>query len=286
MSFQSKTVSSSVYYNIPMDEAFGFASVKHVNPHLDILGHVAVNPFLGFAQQGFNTTTSLNVAPGVKVKVGSFNGVQQQNDAQVSGFVSEISFTENSWLDTSMQFGFMNEKGSFLGAYTSGAFNMDEGTPTWFSAVASNYDLSEHSNVYATFSMGISMPQAKQGDDSVFEGFSGIASSSFSVGMTSIDVMQAGDKAGFSISQPLRKESGYADIRSLYARDQAGHLYYDTSRYELPPSGRELDISTYYEFAIDKALHLSTSATLRHEPNHIADAKEEGVFMVKGGWQF
>ena len=68
---------------------------------------------------------------------------------------------------------------------------------------------------------------------------------SFSVGLVGEDVDRAGGQLAFRVSQPLRVESGRADLRWVTGRTPGGRVMVEEAALDLDPSGRQIDLELW-----------------------------------------
>ena len=99
-------------------------------------------------------------------------------------------------------------------------------------------------------------------------------SSAFALGLTAADLLQTSDRLGFSILQPIRVDSGTAELDVPVAQDATGAVLFARQEADLAPDGREIDVELTYGWDVGRA-RLQAAAMLRLEPDHDASAEPE-----------
>jgi subtilisin family serine protease len=265
-------------YNVPMNQAFRLSALDSVSSSTD---NVGANSVLGLVPMGTSYNNYYAIDKKSSFSFGSFQGVQEYGD--VMGVVSQYSRNLNSF-DIAVQFGMMNEENSFLGSKTEGAFALSEQTPTWFYNFATGYNLSDSLKLFGSANYGISFPKA--GAESLISGISKIETYSFSGGLSKKAIFDGRDKFEFIVSQPLRVVNGNADVVLPIGRDISGNITTGAYDLNLSPSGRQIDIGSFYSFATAKNAKLSAGGVYMIEPNHNKNAPDEMLFMAKYGLEF
>lgn len=290
LSFDNQAVFSDVQYNVAFDKAFGFSALDPAIGQFSASEVAGRNGFLGFADTGMSVMSGYrDTASGRSFRMGGFlynsadevETITSGKKASNSGMVAEVTQVVGNATRLGLQVGVLHEKNTFLGSYTSGAFSVARDTPTWFSAVAAEYALTENTHLFATYSAGLSKPVID--NQSLVEEVSDIVSDSFSVGVTQEHFLQKDDQLGINISQPLRVMSGHAGLKLAEYKDADDNLYYTHHAFSLEPSGREIDGEVYYGMKLSDSIKVKTSLMYRNEPNHIEDAPAEtlGLLSVK-----
>ncbi|MEZ5859015.1 MAG: S8 family serine peptidase [Geminicoccaceae bacterium] len=88
---------------------------------------------------------------------------------------------------------------------------------------------------------------------------------------TAADLLQAEDRLGFSILQPLRVDSARPSSTCRLPQDATGAVFFQRQEADLAPDGREIDVELTYGWGVGRA-RLQAAAMLRLEPDHDASA--------------
>lgn len=268
------------YYNIPADQAFGIgafidSSAGYINESS------AMNPYMAFSDNGSSFTSSTKISKLVDLRFATFNGVDEVTDENVRGFASELTIDNKKGLKTSLQFGLLNEENTFLGSSTSGAFATDEELSTWFSNIGASYQYSSNVELFGSMSGGISNPKAAEA--SILQDYSSLYSSSFTMGAKWDNFSSERDSLRFAISQPLRIESGSADLTTISSQNIDGSFEFAKNSLNLTPTGREIDLELDYKIELTRGKNssLNIGALYRHEPDHVEGSDPEAIIMMK-----
>ena len=295
LSFDDHTVFSDMNYNVPFDKAFGFSTLRQDVSHMTVSDAAGRNPFLGFAETGMSVVSGYRAhldGNTTTFKMGGFlansnsevETLSSGKEASNSGVVGQVDQTVGERTRIGLQLGLLVEKNSFLGSYTSGAFSVAKGTPTWFSGLAGEYAITDHTRLFGTYSVGLSKPAPYDG--SLVTDVSDIVSDSFSVGVSHSHLFDKNDESGFVVSQPLRVRSGSTALRLATGKDENDTLYYSQQTLSLQPSGREIDGEVYYGITLSDAFKVKTSLMYRSQPNHVSTAPGEGVGLISVRYAF
>lgn len=268
--------SYAINHNVKMDQAFGFGAISAPDVAMSVSDASHKNPYLGFATEGFSAVMKTDLIKDVAIRFGAFNG-QEKNmydnvmskGKDVAGTVADAAF---SFKDTSVgvQVGTILEKGAFLGTETTGIFATDGATPTNFIGISAQNKLTDNFNLFGYYVAGRSTPTA--GENTLFSGISDITSSAFSLGVSYDGFAQKGTSVGFAVAQPLRIDSGTASF--AYDAGKSVNL-------SLAPSGREMDIESYYHMQLGTSASTTISSMYRINPDNIATNEDESITLIK-----
>ena len=142
-----------------------------------------------------------------------------------------------------LQTGVVWEADGFLGAHPQGAFGNASGATT-FAGINHRWSLNTDRqapadwHVLAAGYFGWTRPEVD--GNGLLRGVSSLRSNAFSVGIERRAWWRPDDWIGVRISQPLRTESGAADLRLPTGRTKYGEVLYRSQRVDLAPSGRHL----------------------------------------------
>lgn len=113
-----------------------------------------------------------------------------------------------------------------------------------------------------------------------------IRSNAFSVALVAADRFHTGDRLSVAISQPIRAYDGYASMDVITGVDAGGAPLVERRVVSVEPSGRELLAELYYMQPLNRTATMGWTIGLRRQPNNIADAPPERLFMFRLTQQF
>ena len=160
-----------------------------------------------------------------------------------------------------LQTGVVWEADGFLGAHPQGAFGNASGATT-FAGINHRWSLNTTGQAPADWHIltagyfGWTRPEVD--GSGLLRGVSSLRSNAFSVGIERRAWWRPDDWIGVRISQPLRTESGTADLRLPTGRTKYGEVLYRSQRVDLAPSGRHLQAEAAWRGAFAGGeMHLS-----------------------------
>jgi len=162
----------------------------------------------------------------------------------------------------SLQTGVVWETDGFLGTRMRGAFGTVSSTTT-FAGFNHHWPVNGHWRALASGYFGWTRPAFAGGG--LLRDASPLQSSAVSLGLERDSWWQDGDWLGFRLSQPLRVESGEAELQLATGRTRYGEVLYRDHRVELAPQGRELELEAAYRTPV-RTGKLSLSLTLTRHP--------------------
>lgn len=276
----------SMGYNMHPAAMFGIYQSENVNSSAMLSPDAFAAPYLSFAKQGYSMGSHMALSDTFTVGFGAFKGYPLSNEqmpdedrAESFGQMVELGYRKGP-LKFFTQLGMLSEKQTFLGTRSEGAFDLDSGTQTSFAGFNSAYAVSPKWSLVGSYYRGISSPNLD--GNSLFDDISDVQSESFSLGMLGRDLWREGDSFGLLGNQPLRVINGDASMSLATGRSRSGTVYAQSYDVNLAPTGRELNLEAFYQFALpDTATQLMSSMMYRNEPGHIAEAADEGVFLLQ-----
>ncbi len=277
--------SQTISHNVKMDQLFGFGAITSPEESYTILDSTTKNPYLGFAEEGMNSVTESNLTKNISVKFGAFNGKENNiyddyssPGKDVSGTVGEITYSLNN-SSIAMQGGSIVEEGAFLGSETDGIFATDGKTPTNFVGISGQTKFSNNLSIFGYYVMGASTPET--GANTLFSDISTIRSSAYSLGISYDGIANDNSTIGFAISQPLHVDKATASFSYDAGTDANGQIERKTTELNLTPSGREMDLQSYYHLKMDNNTSQTISTIYRINPDNIATNPDEAILMYK-----
>ncbi|UTW55946.1 S8 family peptidase [Kordiimonas sp. SCSIO 12610] len=203
-----------------------------------------------------------------------FQGIE--SDTPVTSTAARISHYEN-WGTFSFEAGFMEEEGAILGARASDVFAITDRSQTvWLNASAS-LPLTNALSFHATVTGGST--DAGNTTASVLSDVNTLISSSFSASLIKSATFLNNDQIAFTVNQPLRLERGSVGITTGAGRDiDTTELLFDTNRFSLTPSGRELAFEGAYRAQFG-TWTMEANMAYRLDANHIQGQKDTLLFL-------
>ena len=172
--------------------------------------------------------------------------------------------------------GWIGERETLLGSVAEGAFGTLAGD-TAFVGVDASTDLGRW-RIGANAELGMVAPATRGG---LLTRVSSLATSAFALHATR--ALAGSGALRFSVSQPLRVESGRALLTVPAGRTKAGAVRHSTVPADLAPSGRQMDIAGQWHRPLGKG-ELRLGAVYSHRPGHSEAADPELTFL--GGWRW
>ena len=220
---------------------------------------------LGFAADvGAKTTLSAGFV--------AADGAGRLADSAGEGVAAGLAVTHaaNDRLSLRAGLRWLGEEDAMLGSRGEGAFALNGGDTRAFET-GLTYGFAPAWTLEAT--AGLSDGGAA--GDGVVRRFDDVRTAGWSLGLTRTGVLDAADRLGVLVGQPLRAFAGTAEFDVPVGRDLEGNVLRRQGKVGLEPDGRELQLQLAYERALDDATHLGAFALYRHEPGHDADAADD-----------
>ena len=152
---------------------------------------------------------------------------------------------------------------------------------TWFAGGTTGWTFGSWQAVASAY-VGLT-----QADDevsgSLFVDMSSLISSTMSFGVRRADIFSRGDRFSLFITQPLRVESGDAQLRFAVARTRYGDVILSETQADLVPSGREIELEASYFYPLSGASKLTLAAGVIRDRGHEAGTPLEARMMAR--WQ-
>ncbi len=168
--------------------------------------------------------------------------------------------------------GYISESRSALGATAEGLFG-GFSAQTVFASIGWEYGFGGW-RLVAEAEAGAVYPEAETG---FVGGLSQLSTSSFSAGL--IREFPDGLTMKFSVSSPLRVESGHMEFVIPVGRTLKGEILRDKATANLEPSGRQVDIGA--QVVVQTLLgRVSLGGVVSHEPGHDKDAEVSLSFLA------
>lgn len=188
-------------------------------------------------------------------------------------------------LSVTLGLGQMTERGSVLGALSTGALGLGEGAITRFVDGSARWS----PDPGVTFHVGASWgrTQVTQAPHSLLRVDGGITTWSAEAGATWYGVWDLHDQLHLRLTLPHRVETGNVLIGQVFSRDyDRNTLLYAETRATLAPSGRERNMEIGYRLPLGDQAHVRAHVFYVQEPGHQADAADAVALLVSYARQF
>ena len=181
------------------------------------------------------------------------------------------------WGTLSFEAGFMQEEGAILGARATDTFAITDRSQTiWINAEAS-IPLANTLSFHATVTGG--QTNAGNTSNSIFADVDRLFTTSFSASLVKSDTFTNNDQIAFTVNQPLRLEHGSVGITTGAGRDlETAALLFDTNRFSLTPSGRELAFESAYRSQFGDWT-MEANMAFRMDANHVKGQQDALLFF-------
>ena len=111
------------------------------------------------------------------------------------------------------------------------------------------------------------------------QGFDTTTFSGYAVGLRFNEVLNESDTLTVSVRQPLRVESGAANLQLAQGRDVNRNIDYENFAASLSPDARQIDIGARYGWNVDETTRVNIGGYYSMNENHIA-GEEGGAVML------
>lgn len=239
---------------LQIQEAYGVEMGYQLNPKFLISGAFATgyNGFLGDGDEDYD-------AP----------------ENRVSSYQVGMAYRPKKSITFKTAYGVMNENESVLGMMGQGAFDV-KGASTAFVSAGLTLRPADKLKLDLMYTYGWTKPER---GDGIMQ-FSKLTSDGFAL----VAQYDLGDDnmLGFSVSSPLRVNSGQLSVNMPVGRDSE-HMYSKWYSADLKPTARELDFALFYKDQVTPDLFIQSELSLRLNPDHQADASPDyrGLFGLK-----
>jgi hypothetical protein len=175
-------------------------------------------------------------------------------------------------LDIGLTVGTMDERGSFLGAFTPGE-SAGTRADSRFARVAMRAQLSPTISLRGSWTGATT--RAQLSPDAVLGDLS-LRSNAFAADVRFDDIAGQDSRLTLGVAQPLRVGGGSATMTlpSAVLISGPGRYSYlfDNRGYDLSPSGRQIDLTAEFARKLTNGLRFNVSAMAISQPGHDADA--------------
>ena len=198
------------------------------------------------------------------------------NQSPLTGLA--LSWTPAPFPDFNLQAGVLDEQNSLLGSQASGAFGQLSGQ-TLFLSAGLDTTMPWDWQLAAQGELGVVSPSV--GSSQFINHISPLSTSAFR--LQASKTLPNGGSFRLSLAQPLRVDSGAADLSLPTGRTQEGIVLGQDLSASLVPSGRQLDLTAMVELPLAEETTLSLGATRSQQPQHQQTADAEWTLFT--GWR-
>jgi hypothetical protein len=182
--------------------------------------------------------------------------------------------------EVSFQSGVLLESSAMLGSSFRGAYGRLDDSLTYFSGINTTFNFSNF-RLMGSYFYGMTKPDL--GQEGIIKDVSALTSSSFNLTLYKEGFFNKQDSFGFSLSQPLRLESGEIDFSLPYRRTVTKEVLFNDFSASLDPSGRQVDMEFIYSTPIRNG-YLRSRIGLSKDQGHISSNKLQPFFETS--WEF
>ena len=205
---------------------------------------------LGFSA-GLGAKTTLSA--GFVAADGAGRLADRAGEGVAAGFA--VTHAANDRLSLRAGLRWLGEEDAMLGSRGEGAFALNGGDTRAFET-GLTYGFAPAWTLDATAGLG----DGGAAGDGVVRRFEDVRTAGWSLGLTRTGVLDAADRLGVLVGQPLRAFAGTAELDVPVGRDLEGNVLRERSKVGLEPDGRELQLQFAYERTLDDATRLSAFA--------------------------
>ncbi len=238
------------------------------------------NPFLSFARNGTVAGMTKTYGRGA-FSVAAFQGAGQDDDRLnngsdgATGMLTEYRLADTASDRIAVQAGWMKEESRLIGSRPTGAFG-DLGSGTGFIGIAARRQVTERWTALANAYAGLSHAEIQ--NPGILHDVSALRSSAFAVGLVGDGILRMRDRLAIRLAQPLRVESGNADIRWVAGRTRQRQALVETASLDLEPSARQLDLELTWSRPWKRG-HVHLAALTSHHAKHTLNEDDRALLI-------
>ena len=244
-----------ITYGHKPTESLGLRAENKVTNRELIDNTVFTIPYVGLMKKPWGLSAQLNLGKGQTLRGIGFIGTSENKGvAKRDPFqaASVINYTlDTGAVSVGLMAGALLEKDRILSSESSGAFKAGAKSMTGFGSIQASTKLAQSVTMMASMHHGVTRTDANA-TKSLFESFSSIHTSSYNLGFLIQPDWTRDDRLITTISQPLRVESGTAEMRIPVGRVPVpgGALITENFKTSLSPSGRQVNLQLGYGFKL------------------------------------
>jgi len=243
------------------------------------------SPFLNFSKEGSFFGAGKSISNRSSISGVFFSGKHPDliyfpnHNKKSSGLVFEYQALLDKQ-EVSFQSGVLSESSAMLGSSFRGAYGRLDDTLTYFSGLNSSFIFSNF-RLMGSYFYGMSKPDLEQ--KGMVKDISRLTSSSFNLSLYKAGLLTEADSFGFSISQPLKLESGEINFSLPYRRTVKKEILFNDFSASMGASGRQVDMEFIYSTPIRNG-YLKSRIGVSKDQGHISSKKLQPFFETS--WEF
>ncbi|MGD8327497.1 MAG: S8 family serine peptidase, partial [Sphingomonadales bacterium] len=178
------------------------------------------------------------------------------------------------------ELGVIRENGQLLGAPSAGALALGDGATTAYVSLDGEVDAGP--NWIISAKADITRTSINQAQNSIFSDIGSFTATSFRLNAYRSAIFGKRDRLGFSISQPLKVETGSAQVTVPTAVSYSPgrtQVIFDEARFSLSPDAREIDVEIGYSWRLNNGLSLKANMLRQFNAGHVAGQSGNAVLF-------
>ncbi len=237
-------------------------------------------PYLSLVERGTGVLQDLDIAKGVTIETtaafGKRRSLAGRDDIGTTAASTGLRFAGVNWA-VMPKAGFIKERGGILGGSSIGFFALDTTAMTRFLGLDADLRLTGGWTVHADGTAGWTSADGGVGP---WSSFSTISTSAFRMFASGDGIFRPDDHLRFGVGQPLRVESGRANIvlPSAYSYNTESFTFGPQSL-DLSPTGREIDFEAVYSLPLGHGAWARANLVRRHDAGHIAGVSDTAAAL-------
>ncbi len=245
-------------------------------PGNDLPGIDSINDFALAFSHRLNDDTTL-------VFSAAYNRLSSPEQA-LEGYNSSVTMRLSQTVADRLTFyadvGAIDESDTVLGSLSGGALSLGTGATTTYGSLGATWKLAPSVSLFGSWTEGYTTVDPAR--ESLIDHVSNLKTSSFRAGLTVMGLADISDRLGFMISQPLRVNSGTADLRRAASRDYSTDtLKFVSQTASLSPSAREIDLEMGYSLPLLANFTLQANFLYQINAGHSAAAGNATLALLR-----
>ncbi|MDG1858640.1 MAG: hypothetical protein P8I94_06035, partial [Emcibacteraceae bacterium] len=194
--------------------------------------------------------------------------------------LNRINHKVSNNMIVSVDIGIMQEKGSVLGAVSTGALEIGSGANTGFIGGKFDWKINDKSLFFTRASYGIT--DVTKSTTSILGNISTLKSFSYLFGVKSSGLIRDDDQLSFTISQPLKLVGGSALVSNATSRNYQTDSYtLNYTHINLGPSGTERNVELAYKLGHFFGASLGVNLLHQFNPGHVKSIKNATSALLR-----
>ena len=260
-----------------VDQVLG---LRNGNNGMSVLtAHNSNESFLSFTESASNGNligSKIDIDNSLSFNVIAYNGVHSDYNLEEKGFIASVKHTTDANSDFSFFVGQNTELEGLLRTSGQGAFGNFAGEAFH---IGTTFNKELFNNVYLAGLFNYGLVEDKSDNSGFLTDVSEIKTTQFNIGMVASGFGNESNLLSFNISQPLRVESGFANLTLPGLLDSNGNVTHTTKQISLEPSGREFSLDLGYEMKLfDGAFKIGSQ--MMFDSSHVESNNTETVYGI------